>query len=233
MSLTTSLVSYWNLDEASGNRADSHGTNTLTDNNTVASATGKIGTAGDFEKNNSEWLSHADNADLSTGDIDWTVQAWVQLESKPAGDYMCVVGKGGSGGEYALFWNAPDDRFYLYVNGAFGSIKANTFGAPSLATWYCLHIWHDSVNNLVGISVNAGTADTASYSGGITDGTGAFAIGRDEIGPAGYWDGLIDEVGFWKRVLTSQERTDLYNAGAGFAYPFVTSVPRLPLLGVG
>jgi hypothetical protein len=42
--LNTSLTAYWNLDETSGNRADSKGTNTLTDVNTVTSATGKVGT---------------------------------------------------------------------------------------------------------------------------------------------------------------------------------------------
>jgi len=47
--LTTSLVSWWDLDEASGARADSHGVNTLTDNNTVTSATGIVSaSAGDL-----------------------------------------------------------------------------------------------------------------------------------------------------------------------------------------
>ena len=34
------LVSFWNLDEAAGNRLDSHGTNNLIDNNTVGSVPG-------------------------------------------------------------------------------------------------------------------------------------------------------------------------------------------------
>ena len=33
-------------------------------------------------------------------------------------------------------------------------------------------------------------------------------------------DGLIDEVGLWRRVLTPAERTTLYNCGAGLTYPF-------------
>ena len=32
--------------------------------------------------------------------------------------------------------------------------------------------------------------------------------------------GRIDEVGFWKRVLTSSERSLLYNGGVGLTYPF-------------
>src|SRR3989304_4743325 len=32
--------------------------------------------------------------------------------------------------------------------------------------------------------------------------------------------GRIDDVGFWKRVLTSSERSLLYNGGVGLTYPF-------------
>ena len=46
-----SLVSYWNLDEASGTRNDSHSTNHLTDNNTVTNAAGKEPAAvGNFQR---------------------------------------------------------------------------------------------------------------------------------------------------------------------------------------
>ncbi len=40
--MTTSLVSFWEFDEASGNRADTHGTNTLTDVNTVTTGPGVV-----------------------------------------------------------------------------------------------------------------------------------------------------------------------------------------------
>ena len=45
---TTGLVSYWALDETSGTRYDSHGSNDLTDNNTVGYTTGVQGNAADF-----------------------------------------------------------------------------------------------------------------------------------------------------------------------------------------
>ena len=46
--LPTNLIAYWKLGEASGTRSDSKGSNNLTDNNTVTSAAGKWGTAGQF-----------------------------------------------------------------------------------------------------------------------------------------------------------------------------------------
>ena len=76
--LTTSLIAHWNLDEASGTRVDAKGGNDLTDNNTVTQATGIVSNAGQFTAANSEYLSIADNAALSTGDIDFTIPLWAR-----------------------------------------------------------------------------------------------------------------------------------------------------------
>ena len=52
----------------------------------------------------------------------------------------------------------------------------------------------------------------------------AVRIGtRQYPGYEQYFDGLIDEVGLWRRVLTAQERTDLWNGGAGLTYPTGTA----------
>src|SRR5206468_1328963 len=44
-----------------------------------------------------------------------------------------------------------------------------------------------------------------------------------------YLDGRLDGVGFWKRVLTANERADLFNGGVGVEYPF-TSTSQGPSL---
>jgi len=92
MALTDNLISFWGLEETSGTRVDAHGTNNLTDNNTVTSATGKVGTAGQFTNANSEYLSITDNASLSTGDIDFSAQAWVYFDS--FGTQRGIINKG-------------------------------------------------------------------------------------------------------------------------------------------
>ena len=77
--LLTSLVGFWTLDEVSGARLDSSGNgSTLTDNNTVASTTGKIGLAAVFQAGVSEFLSRSDNAFLSAGiNTSFTIDGWV------------------------------------------------------------------------------------------------------------------------------------------------------------
>lgn len=209
--LLDDLVAYWSLEEASGNAIDAHGSNDLTDTNTVGAGTGKVNGARDFEHGSTEYFEIGDNTDLSMGDIDMTMALWVQFESAATYD---IVGKGGA--EY-LGWFDAANQLRFRINSADRVSKAFT---PTLATWYFLVFYHDAVNNVVGISVDAGAATTASYSSGIADGSGPFDIGTSAADTSFSFDGLIDEVGVWKRLLSPAEKTELYNAGAGLAYPF-------------
>jgi hypothetical protein len=222
MAITDNLISYWKLDEASGNATDAHGSNTLNDTNTVGAGTGKINGARDFEADNTEFFTIADNADLSTGDIDFTIQAWVNAES--FGANRVIIGKwgGGSQREYMLIYFTSTQRFGFQASNdgsASTTVSANNLGTPSTGTWYHIVCWHDSVNDQIGIAVNNGTPNTAAHSTGVRDGTAPFRIG-DRSESSLPWDGLI---------LSSQDRTDLYNAGNGLAYPFTTgaAVPRI------
>ena len=58
MALTDNLVSYWKLDESSGNAADSVGSNTLTNTNTVTYSAGKINNGADFERDSAQYFSN-------------------------------------------------------------------------------------------------------------------------------------------------------------------------------
>ncbi len=247
MSLLTNLISYWKMDEASGNALDAHGANDLTDNNTVGSATGIIGNARDFEADNSEFFNIADNADLSVdntsnGDIGFTIQAWVKLESQPG--TLPIVGKFDDnfspGREYLLYWNSGTNRFTFGVTfdggEGFQQVSADTFGNISTGVWYLIHAWYDPLDSRLHICVNAGLDDSGLFvSTNVIDPPTAAPFTIGSYDSTTYFDGLIDEVGFWKRVLTSQERTDLYNSGAGLAYPFTPAAPITirPTIGLG
>jgi hypothetical protein len=77
MALTDSLISYWKMDETSGTRYDSHGTNHLTDNNSVGSLTGKINSSAYFgPAPTTKYLNHIDSSDFDVGDIDFTFSLW-------------------------------------------------------------------------------------------------------------------------------------------------------------
>jgi hypothetical protein len=229
VTLTDDLLAYWTLDEASSTRFDSlvgcgGGGCNLTDNNTVTQAAGMLTNAAKFTSANSEWLSHVDDATLSAGNTNFTIAAWAYMDTKITSG---IFGKYPFGGqnEYLVLYTAASDRFQFYYcsdGSTCTNITASSLGSPSVATWYYIVIWHDATNNLVGIEVN-GLRNIQSYSGGVNDGTAAFEIGR--YGGSNYFDGRIDSVGFWRRVLTDSERTWLYNAGAGCEYPFTGCEP--------
>lgn len=234
MALTgANLISYWSLEEASGTRVDAvvASGNDLTDNNTVTQAIGKIGNAAQFTAANLEYLSRADNASLSTGDIDFCLAGWVYMDSLSNrmlwGKYSAAPQL-----EYIVYYNTTNQvpnnncAFIVSSNGtALTTLHASTFGAFSTATWYFVVVYHDSVNNLLGISVND-TLNTASYSSGVFDGTTAFQVGQ--IGGATFpMNGRIDELAFWKgagAVPTAADITDLYNAGSGRDYTYVAAM---------
>lgn len=215
-SLNTSLISYWKMDETSGTRIDARGANDLTDNFTVTSGSGIIVNAGQYTAANTEYLSHADNTSLSTGDIDYSITCWVNMDTKGVAPTAIAKADGSPNNEYILRYLQSADRFQWFVSNNGSSLtlaQADNFGSPSTNTWYFIVAWHDSVNNLIGIQVNNGTANTTATSAGSFDSNSAFIVGR--FAAANYWDGRVDEVGFWKKVLSTQEKTDLYNSGAG------------------
>jgi hypothetical protein len=230
--LLTGLESYWTLDEASGTRADSHGSNDLTDTNGVGSDTGKIDDAALFVlAETTKTLSCADNASLSLGaDSDFTICAWVRRDESVVFPFPIVAKTDsifvapGNGNEYTL-WIENNLAFYFQFAVGNGSssatVNATSFGAVGTGTWNFVVCWHDSAANKIYIQVNNGTADEAAWSGGTQDGSNALGIGvQSPSSPGSRFGGAIDEVGFWKRVLTSDERTELYNAGTGISHPF-------------
>ena len=225
--LATNLISYWKLDETTGNRIDSKGSNNLTVTNGVSYAGGKMGNSVAFtavggaeDRVSQQYLQINDNATISAGDTNFTFAGWVYMGRKDKN--MSIVAKGDSGAanEFNLRYTLGSDRFEFWVhNGsALTSIFANNFGSPSINTWYYVVAWHDATNNQLGIQINNGTANTSSYSGAVQDNTSRFLVGTWQDTPDQEWEGRIDELGFWRKVLSAQEKADLYNNGAGNTY---------------
>jgi hypothetical protein len=225
--LFNGLVAYWPLDEQASWRLDSVDSHVLTDHNSVSSeltppdGDALIGRAANFSAASSQYLSVADNADLSASGSDlgdMTFSAWVRLSDKST--YRYIISKSAVT-EYYIDYNPSQDRFRFGWGTPY--VWADALGSPSINTWYFIVGWYDSVGNTINISVN-GLSDSAVPVGFDPSGNGDFLIGFQ--GDLGYYmDGLIDEVGVWRRMLTSDERAELYNGGAGNAYPFGDLVP--------
>jgi hypothetical protein len=215
-------VAAWTLDEASGTRADSVGSNDLADTNTVGSAAGLFGNAADFELSSAQYLSIADNTALSMGNVKMTLTAWLKFESVAA--TQRIIGKlGSSHGEYSLWYSVGSGKLVWEVYGAasFGTQAvqtSDTFGTVSSGVWLLVVVTHDPDADQIGISVNGGAFDTEAHSAGIYDGNTPFELGAYSNGPT-YYDGLMDDVVVLKGYcLNATEAAELYNSGAGVAF---------------
>jgi hypothetical protein len=244
------LKAYWGMNEGSGNRADSHsGGYTLTDNNTVAAGTALVGAqSADFEASQSERLTRADNADISAGDTNWTWNGWLNLET--SSNFQYIAGKGVGAAGSAQEWRLSQDGSQKFMLTAWAATTPTTLSstmgsAASTATWYMVTVWHDATNNQLGISVKSAGVDqsnTSAYSSGVNDDAEPLELGGS-INAFAFYDGRMDEVGFWRKVLTSDERTWLYNSGSGRSYTDIQNesggggggggATRFLLLGVG
>lgn len=233
MALTDNLVSYWTLDETSGTRADSHGSNDLADNNTVGYAAGKLNNAADFERDNSEYLSAADHSSLDlTGDI--SVSLWVKLETQvPSWLRYDLVGKWintDTFGDHSWVLSYYHDSGYFLSFGVAALDYQNPQWHPvsqtlSTGTWYHIVATWDASEHTATFYVD-GSSIGSNNSGTYTSQASTAAplrIGAASGGGSAV-DGLIDEVGLWSRVLSSSEVTSLYNSGTPLAYPFSTGV---------
>jgi hypothetical protein len=223
--LLDGLVSYWTLDEGLGTRVDSQGSNNLTDNNTVGSAAGKISNAASFVAANTEYLSSTSTA-LQMGTNDYAVSFWLKTSSalqmtplyngayRETGWYIATL----SGGN--LFLKFSDIPF---PSGT--PPNGSSVGSYADGNWHHVVVNFDRDSN-VSMYVDGNTTpviafDISGYAGNVAP-FRPFLVGayEDGLGRSFFFDGLIDEIGIWGRILTLTEISDLYNSGVGLTYPF-------------
>lgn len=221
MALSDNLVAYWSLEDAT----DAVGSLDLTNNNSVTFDTGIVGDGAVFASASSQSLSHASDTTLVMGDVDFSISMWVYLETRT--DYQTFIAKdnGGSTYEYSVRYDRFGSNRFQFLISNDGTaeqtwVAASTFGIPPEATWCFLVCRHDATANEISICVNDGTVETTSHSGGAYAGSATFYVG--DAGGYFYLNGMLDEIGIWKRVLSDAEVTELYNSGSGRDYAYIS-----------
>ena len=138
---------------------------------------------------------------------------------------------------FTLHYASGTNRFTvtMYDNPVWDR-TATAANAPSTATWYFLAFRYVASTGIVTLHVNAETPVTATGSGTSTGGTQPlnpsqvpFRIGAvDNSGApwaSSFWNGRIDQVGFWQSVpgsggaLSNAQLLAIYNGGRGLRYP--------------
>lgn len=204
----TGIVSYWKLDETSGTRADSIGANSLTDNNTVLSGTGKVSNAADFEASNSEYLSAADSSDWDFGLDGYSVSKWIYFESVGSPRIWSIGGDWASGKGITLGYSGGTLSFYN--NGNAGTSDLFTW-TPTSGVWYHLSFVRDGAN--INFKVNSAQHTSSANTDNIDGGTGGMTLGVWSGTLNNYFDGLMDEFLLTKRWLRDEEIKTIYCKG--------------------
>lgn len=219
------LVSWWALEEDSGDAADSHGTNHLTRSGTINNADAKQGKGINFQNISGRYLYLANNASVNFGHEDFTIGCWFKPEAlyggDPEDDYpMPFIHKGNAGGA----------TYYEYFLGASVSkkVRLSTRGGSTewgsvmtTGNWYFAVGWHVASENKSYLQVNNGSAlsYTDTQGGGTTHSPDDIRFGRNlRIGVEAGIKGIVDEMFVYRRALNDDERSWLYNDGMGRAY---------------
>jgi len=213
------LVSWWALEEDSGDAADSHGTNHLTRSGTINNADAKQGKGINFQNIKGRYLSLANNASVNFGHEDFTIGCWFKPEALYEGDYpMPFIHKGNAGGAtyYEYFLGASTSKkVRLSTRG--GSISWGS--VMTTGNWYFAVGWHVASENKSYLQVNNGSAlsYTDTQGGGTT--YNDIWFGRNlRVGDVAGIKGIVDEMFIYRRALNDDERSWLYNDGMGRAY---------------
>jgi hypothetical protein len=219
MSLLTNLIHYFKMD---GNSNDIVGADNGTDTAiTYNAGNGKISLGAGFNGTTSEII-------LGTAipmQTNLTIAAWVKTAN--LGTRQVIFGDSDATAtqvyeldlqasqKLRFQWSSSGTDFRSYITDAI-AINDNN--------------WHHIVVTQVGTGAPQFYVDGVAVSSSLSGSGGAAtkpAAQTSAIGEYGgyaaglsFWNGAIDELGYWSRALSSADVTQLYNGGAGISYPF-------------
>jgi hypothetical protein len=221
------LIGYWKFDESTGiQAADSSDGERKTPGMLInfdnADAerwvAGQIGGALRFDPELQQHVIVNDNMKPSAA---VTASAWVNADALATWGSIIKNWGGAQTGQFHFGLQAGDGDLSNFLTTEDGAIpNTRTSAAFSTGEWHHVAFTADG-STMVIYQDGVALADVA-YSGALVDtvipnlGIGVKTNNTGEVangGNPGYWDGLIDDLGLWKRALTPAEIDAIYQAG--------------------
>jgi len=229
--ITNGLVGLWSFNGPDMSGATAYDRSGQGNNGTLTNGPaldgGKVGQALNFDGVD-DYVNVGDKSSLEFGgtSAQYTISAWVKLDTAPiASWYFAIASK------YKDTSNQIEYLFSIYDTTAQVLLYADDTGAGtviqqrvtnsgiSIGQWHHIVATHNVSTDVMRIYVDGVEPPATDVGGpitGIFTGTAKFSIGAVEaIGgaPGMFFDGLIDEVRIYDRVLTPDEIKRLYNMG--------------------
>jgi len=205
--VTNGLVSWWTFDETSGTTAgDSEGSNdgTLTNGTAWTTETAGAASSGAVSFDGTDdyvLVAGASGLDYSTG----TWDLWVMADNWTDGEYRNMMG-GKEGGSYLELQKTKNAGTFHFVLQGVAVLVTTSGGHLTNGAWH--HIaatWNFDTDayELFIDGVSRGSSST-DYDAPTTPTNLSIGAGI-RPNPIAYWDGCIDEVRIYDRVLNQSE----------------------------
>jgi hypothetical protein len=210
-------VAYWRLSEASGTAAaDAVGTNVGTYRNGVALGAPSLttetsNTAASLDGVN-DMVAIGSTAPLSpTGAM--SVEAWIRPGAKPAaGAFASIVTKQES---YSIQFNGPQLEFTTVQGPTRRRVQAPAGAVVAGQTYHVVGTYDGGTQRLY---VNGVLVASAAFSGAVNATTNPLLIGSWD-GTTEFYNGTVDEVALYAKVLTAAQVTNHFAQGTGGTPP--------------
>lgn len=212
------LVSYWRFDQTDvrgKTLVDLVGGNDGTILGNPKHVKGKIGNAFEFGgEPDAIDLSSPANGSLDFGvDQDFSMMAWIKVDNPPelGGGQSTIVSKGDGGGNARILWKIVGTKIQVTIANEAGGGPKIDFNSTSDVVdgkWYhVLFVADRSDSTLIYIDGELDAEGGASEGTDVTTESALFIGASVRIGNTTrrYFEGLIDEVGIYNRVLTENE----------------------------
>jgi len=204
--LTTSLVSYWKLEDLT----DFFSTNNLTGVGSPTFTAGKVGNA----------LTLDGSTQYATCPVrltyaDFSLSFWFKTADVTVLQSIFQQRNTGDGNPIVAVFVSGSTLFFRLRDNSGGGLTTTTGKAVSNNTLYHVVVTYTKSSNAMNLYLNNGAADSATFGGGDFSNLNASNFGAEAFANTEKLHGQIDEFGLWTKVLSSTEITDLYNGGSG------------------
>lgn len=188
-------------------------------NSFVTGGSQKLGTYA-LSENGSGYANLLNPSGFSTGNVDFSIAYWVNIQAQPATNgYLEQVYIGDN--------DISNGNFYARYHDISGTTKLEVWVASSqlavtqtltTGTWMHVVYTYQASNKAINLYVNGSNIGSTTSGNTLNLGLGSgggIAIGSFEAGAGTHPNAYFDDVRFYKAVLSSTDVSNLYNGGAG------------------
>lgn len=213
--LDNDIIAYWNFEEVAGDLIDQvGGLHNGTVNGATVGATGIIGDAYDFDGIN-DYVNISDHNDLDSSDTDFSINAWLYIDKLDGTIVSKATAYNHNNNNY-LMLQSDTPAWNLRVGGGGNTLLQEEDVVPTTNVWYMMTLTYNATGNNLTIYINGSYENSTAPTVNPVGNAGDFVIGA--FFGNKFFNGTIDEIGFWNRTLGETDVSDLWNSGAGVTY---------------